>query len=335
MWFNRFVLAALLITLIWGQNQESSPYSYARPLVQFPQVASQSNRISVPQQRISLEGAVDSKQYILGPGDILGINMVLAESWSGEIPVSPTGEVLIPGMGILPVSGLTLDAARDSIRSLVLKKYQTALINVTLMNIRTFRLPVLGAVVRPGYVDISPRDRLLDVISLVGGLHKFADSDHIVVERSSGTRQVISLKDYLLTGNEESNPQFLEGDKITVPFIAEVADQADRFITPTATPVSVSGFVNAPGAYQFMYGYTVRDYIGIAGGLTENGSLRTTVLYRNNQAVALNLAQYVEPGDQIFVGENFRSRFLGKSSLMQTITAVTSLYLTYLSRVKK
>ncbi|MFQ6614432.1 MAG: SLBB domain-containing protein, partial [Fidelibacterota bacterium] len=221
------------------------------------------------------------------------------------------------------------------IRRFILESYQNALVSVTLMNIRTFRLSVLGAVLHPGYVEVTPVDRVLDIIHLAGGLHKFADSDRILVKRRNGTEERISLKAYLVNGDETQNPRLLEGDKITVPFQEEMAALADRFVTPTATPVSVSGFVNSPGAYQFIYGYSVGDYIGIAGGPSEEGSLRRGILYRDQQALPLNPDEFVVPGDRIYIGENFRSRILGKSNLMTTITALTSLYLTYLSRVKK
>ncbi|NOZ76058.1 MAG: hypothetical protein GXO90_11925 [FCB group bacterium] len=331
---ERILSIFFLMGLLFGQEKDASPYSYALPLVQFPQ-ATTDNTTRNPRERITLEGVLNPDDYVLGPGDVLGINIVFTESWSGEIPVSPTGDLLIPGIGVLPVAGLTLSAAGQKIRGFILESYQNALVSVTLTNIRTFRLLILGAVIHPGFVDVTPVDRVLGIVGLAGGLHKFADSDRILIKHRNGEEEVISLKDYLVQGDESQNPKLSEGDKITVPFQEQMAEMANKFVTPTATPVSVSGFVNIPGAYQFMYGYSVGDYLGIAGGVSEDGSLHRGILYRNQQALPLNPDEFVAPGDRIYIGENFRSRILGKSSLMQTVTALTSLYLTYLSRIKK
>lgn len=324
-----------MISISIAQNAQESTYQYAQPVLTAPKPTQNPITVIGTQEPISLEKPIDKSTYILGPGDVLGINILFNDNWTGDIQVSPTGDILIPGFGVLNVTGITLDDATKNIQKFVQNKYSDARINTTLIKVRTFKILILGAVLQPGYVAITPSERLLDIINLAGGLHKFSDPNNVQIERSSGKIDSVSVKSFLLSGNVNENPTLLEGDKIIVPFIDEFKTSSSELVTLSSAPITVSGFVNLPGAYQFSYGYTVGDYIGIAGGASEMGSIKSGVLFRNNEKYPLDLNQYVRSGDQIYIGEKFINKLLGKSSMMQTITALTSIYLTYLSRIKK
>ena len=57
----------------------------------------------------SLEGAISPNQYILGPGDELGISIIMGENLTIPIKITPTGDIFIPSVGLVNVSGLTIE----------------------------------------------------------------------------------------------------------------------------------------------------------------------------------------------------------------------------------
>ena len=71
------------------------------------------------------------------------------------------------------------------------------------------------------------------------------------------------------------------------------------------------------------------DYIAKSGGVLDNGSLKKVTIHRNGQTYYPSITETVLPGDQIRIPANTKYRFLGNVSILQTITAVLSLYLTF------
>lgn len=126
---------------------------------------------------------------------------------------------------------------------------------------------VLGAVNRPGPVNIIPGDRLSDVIALTGGLPETADMQNVRIVREGETVFIVNaraiLKDYNMAANIEVKP----GDTIFVP-------EARR-------EVLVFGSVNTPGNYPIRDGDRLLDVLARAGGfLRDKASPRKTALVR-------------------------------------------------------
>ena len=86
-----------------------------------------------------------------------------------------------------------------------------------------------------------------------------------------------------------------------------------------------------PGAINYFPGYSLQDYIGLAGGVSEIGNYSKAYLIRSGKKQAADLESIVFPGDQIFVPESTLNILFGKNSLLQTVTAFTSFVLTYLA----
>ena len=60
----------------------------------------------------SLESTISPDEYILGPGDELGISIIMGENLTLPTKITPTGDLFIPSVGLVNVSGQTLDEAR-------------------------------------------------------------------------------------------------------------------------------------------------------------------------------------------------------------------------------
>ncbi|NOZ03915.1 MAG: hypothetical protein GXO92_04810 [FCB group bacterium] len=284
---------------------------------------------------VPLENVIDPETYILSAGDQLGIDVVASENLLFTVTVNPAGDVLIPSVGIINVAGNSLTQARLLIHDGITTHYRNAQVSVTLVNVRRFLVQVKGAVQKPGFATVTPLDRLSTVLESVEGLHKYADEEKVTVEHPDGTKTTVSLKAYLLTGDLTQNPTVREGDIIDVPFVQNYEAEQDQFVTMKETAVTVTGFVPYPGAYRYFPGYSVIDYIGLAGGILETGTDRNVRIKRNGTTRSLHEIEYVLPGDQIYVPENLQSRLFGNVGIVRTVTAVASLYLTYVAATRK
>ena len=167
----------------------------------------------------SLESAISPDKYILGPGDELGISIIMGENLTLPTKVTPTGDLFIPSVGLVNVSGQTLDEARKKIKAFIIENaFPNAKVSIALLNIRKFQIQVVGAVNSSGFIEISALDRLDKIIFASEGFHPLAKEFDISIDRGNGEKEKINFLNFLREGNLKSNPTFLEGDIIHVPF---------------------------------------------------------------------------------------------------------------------
>ena len=204
---------------------------------------------------------------------------------------------------------------------------------MVLLNIRQFKIQVVGAVNSPGFINVSSIERLTDAIRKLGGLHKLADEENISIISKHGVKSICSLKAFQITGNLKDNPIIKEGDVIHVPYNSEFSDKIKESITHKQSLVFVTGFVLRPSGHKFIPGYSVNDYIAMSGGVTDFGSLKNLSINRNGELLYMETITYLEPGDQINIPGNMKYRLLGNMSVLQTITGMMTLYLTYQAAV--
>ena len=167
----------------------------------------------------------------------------------------------------------------------------------------------------------------------MGGLHKLADEENILIISKHGVKSICSLKAFQITGDLKDNPIIKEGDVIHVPYNSEFSNKIKNSITHKQSLVFVTGFVLRPSGHKFIPGYSVNDYIAMSGGVTDFGSLKKLSINRNGELLYMETITYLEPGDQINIPGNMKYRLLGNMSVLQTITAMMTLYLTYQAAV--
>ena len=217
---KRYKGVFLVIFLIFSINNVWTQ-TFGRLNITPQQVSTQSEVQALEsfEEYFVLEKAVDPATYIIGPGDEFGINILTSESVTLPLKVGPTGDLLIPSVGIIKVGGMTLQEAIQTVQTFVKEKaYPNAKVNLSLVNIRRFLVQISGAVNRPGFYTITPCDRLHDVVRRAGGFHQLAQEYNIKISRANGENSFINYLDFLKDGSLTGDPTFLEGDKIFVPF---------------------------------------------------------------------------------------------------------------------
>ena len=278
---------------------------------------------------IILEKAIDPEKYIIGSGDVFGININTMEKMFFSSTVGPAGDVLIPGVGSITVSGFSLSKSISMINDKISKTYKNADVDVSLADLKSFKIQIYGAVISPGFAEIQATTRLDEAINKLGGLHRYAEEDNISILSKNNIETKISLKNYLNEGDLKNNPQLNEGDKIKIPFQSSRIEEFKKNITFKKVPVLVTGFVNLPGPINYFPGYSVKDYVGMAGGVSDLGNVRKVFLIRDEIKSIPSNNEIVIPGDHIIVPEGTFSVLFGKNSFLQNLTALFSIISTY------
>ena len=278
---------------------------------------------------IILEESLDPNSYIIGPGDVFGVNINTMKKMFFSATVGPAGDLLIPGVGSVSISGVNLHSSIIMINDRITKTYKNADVDISLIDLKSFKVHIYGAIINSGFAVIQATTRLNAAIDYLGGLHRYADEENIVLINANGTITNVSLKTYIIDGNLNNNPQLKEGDKIKIPYLRSHLDQFKNNVTYKKVPVLVTGFVNLPGPINYFPGYSVKDYIGLAGGVSELGNVKKAYLIRDNIKSSVNNNKIVIPGDHIVVPEGSFSVFFGKNSFLQNLTALFSIISTY------
>ena len=111
---------------------------------------------------ISLESSLNiatPANYQIGPGDQIIIDVWGASEQNYQLQVSPEGSIIIPNLGPIYLNGLSLDRAESRIKSRLKSIYSTLGQNtfsqISLGQIRTINVNVLGEVERPGTYQVS------------------------------------------------------------------------------------------------------------------------------------------------------------------------------------
>ncbi len=199
------------------------------------------------------------ENYILGPGDKLMIDVTGNSVVSWPLTVNPDGSILIPAIGKLFVGGKTIENATEAIKDkLRANRYAVGAgtnVSVTLTNIRSIRITVMGEVRNPGDKVVSSLTTVFNALYESGGITKNGTYRGVKVIRNNEQVAQIDMYDYLLRGDMSSNIALKDGDIIQVP--------------EYRVRVSIEGEVKRPAYYEVLPGESVKDVIVFAGGFTD------------------------------------------------------------------
>src|SRR5690349_7779614 len=220
-----------------------------------------------------LSGPVPA-DYKLGPGDQLVLILTGDVELAYTLQVTREGFVLIPQVGQVFVSNLTLDQLRDLLYTRLGRVYSgvkrgpnaTTRFDVTVANVRANQVYVVGEVTQPGAYQISSLGTVLTGLYAAGGVTERAELRAVDVRRGGKTITTLDLYDYLLRGDTRSDIRLETGDVIFVPV--------------HGTRVELSGAVVRPAIYSVRPGEGLANVIRAAGGFRPDAALRRITVYR-------------------------------------------------------
>jgi polysaccharide export outer membrane protein len=206
-----------------------------------------------------------SGEYRLGPRDLLEIKVLEVPDLNVERRVSDRGTIALPLLGDFPVEGLTAAELRGKLETLLKEKYvNRADVSVVVKDYANKPVSILGAVHRPGSLNISGRWSLLQAISAAGGVTDAAGRKIYVLRRSdnglSDTLEV-STDDLFRNASQMWNIPVYPSDVVNIPGKSTVR-------------IFCIGEVRSPGAVEFSADdrITLLSVLAKAGGLTDRAS---------------------------------------------------------------
>ena len=205
-------------------------------------------------KRNLLEKAVNPKEYLVGPGDIINLSIISANSPTYDIEISPEGKAVVPNAGVVDLNGKTLEEATKAITELASRVYKSNGIYAVLKEIRHFKVMVSGNVTNPTSVVVTAADRVSDAIDLAGGVLPDASLRKIYLKRN-GKQIRVDLMKFLLAGDLASNPTLLGGDYIIVTPQSE------------SETVSIYGEVCLPGIFEYNPGDSLSTLLRFSQGM--------------------------------------------------------------------
>jgi polysaccharide export outer membrane protein len=205
-------------------------------------------------------------EYIVGPGDKLQIQLYGNEPAAYSLTVGRDGRINFPKLGPINVGGLTFQNAQAVIEQRVSAQLIGSRVSVTMGDLRSIRVFVLGEAEKPGSYTVSGLSTMTNALFVSGGVKKIGSLRNIQLKRNGKLVTVLDLYDLLLRGDTSGDRQLLPGDVI--------------FIPPIGHTVSVDGAVQRPAIYEIKGEKTVADAVEIAGGLLPEADEKTAQLER-------------------------------------------------------
>jgi polysaccharide export outer membrane protein len=160
------------------------------------------------------------EEYRIGPEDVLSISVWKNDPMSRVLPVRPDGMISLPLIDDIMAAGLTPMELRNVLAQKLAEFVPSPAVTVVVNDVRSFKVSVIGEVVRPARYELKSRTSVLDVLALAGGFNQFAARTKIVVLRQDGDKKVRIPFNYnrVTSGSaEEENLYLRPGDIVLVP----------------------------------------------------------------------------------------------------------------------
>jgi polysaccharide biosynthesis/export protein len=193
--------------------------------------------------------------YVIGPGD-----QILVRGW-GQLSlnvrakVDRSGSIFIPEVGNFYVAGLKYDQLQPFLKAQVGRVFQNFELSVSLGELRSIDVFVMGQARRPGRYTISSLSTITNAIFVSGGPSPAGSMRRIQLKRGSQVVVEFDLYDLLLKGDKSKDALLSPGDVI--------------FIPPVGPQIAVSGRVHVPAIFELKTETDLAEALRLAGGLSE------------------------------------------------------------------
>lgn len=221
------------------------------------------------------ENMATPSEYRLGPGDEVIIDIWGNNEATIREIISPDGEIIISQIGPIYLNGLTIDEANAKVKDKLSSIYSgisgnepESQINITLGQIRSIQINIMGEVTVPGTYRMSSFSSVFSALYRAGGVTPIGSLRDIKVIRSGVNVGTVDVYDYILNGKVNNNIRLQEGDVIVVP--------------PYNMLVKIKGNIKRPMYYEMIQGETIETILNYSGGFTGNAYKEEVKLIRRN-----------------------------------------------------
>ncbi len=206
------------------------------------------------------------RNYRIGPGDAVFIDVYGASQKSYQTTVAPDGIITLDGFGPIQVSGLTVAQANSRIREKLGRRYSSSSIRLSVGQTHTIMVNVVGEVKTPGTYTLSAFATVFNALYMAGGIGELGTLRNIKVYRGGSLISTVDVYDFLRRGHLTGNVRLADNDVIVVG--------------PYEMLAQVSGKVKRPMFYEMKRGESLGTLISYAGGFAGDAYTRSVRVRR-------------------------------------------------------
>ena len=216
--------------------------------------------------------------YVIGPGDEFKVQYFGNQNLGSLIQINREGNIVLPGIGPIQISGLTFNEAQSKIRSTVEASLIGVDVEISLSKIRSIQIFMLGNALNPGAYTVSSLSNVSNLLFFAGGPSEYGSLRNIEIKRNGETVGNFDFYDLLINGNTKNDVRLQSNDAIV--------------IKPTGKTISILGEVKKQAKFELLGNETFEDLLFFSSGFTTNADKTNITLNR-----------IAENGERIF--ENF------------------------------
>ncbi|MCG2590965.1 SLBB domain-containing protein [Rhodohalobacter sulfatireducens] len=204
--------------------------------------------------------------YVFGSGDQIEIEVWGAAEAEYVLEVTPSGNINIPNIGPINIGGMVYPEARTKILRNLQQIYSginltnpsqgNTFADVTLGDVRSINVSVIGEVRQPGSYTISSLATIFNLLYAAGGPNRSGSWREIQVIRGDSIAHTFDMYDLLVYGNQKDNIRLRDQDVIKIP--------------PYINRIELTGEVKRPGLFELKDGETLADLMTYSGGFSAN-----------------------------------------------------------------
>jgi protein involved in polysaccharide export with SLBB domain len=200
------------------------------------------------------------RNYVIGPDDEINVDVYGYQEVNQKLQVSPEGFITLPYVGMINVSGLTVEQATKKIRDKMASNGYSSIssgqskVNISVGRIRSIKVTVIGEANKVGTFTLSSLSSLFHALYAAGGPNEKGSLRTIEVIRNSRVIEKFDAYSFLMKGNQTSDVRLMDRDVIRIP--------------TALNQVTLSGEVRKPAVFEILPNESLQDLISYAGGFT-------------------------------------------------------------------
>lgn len=203
-------------------------------------------------------------EYLMGPGDVINIQIYGKENQSYSLTVARNGSIQVPDMGPVSVMGLTFANLQQQLSEKINEQHIGVQSSISLGELRSIRIIIAGEAYKPGSYTVSSLSTITQALFTSGGVSDIASLRNIQLKRAGKTVTTFDLYDLLMKGDASNDARLQSGDVI--------------FIPPVGAMATVKGEVRRAAIYELKGKQTVEELVKLAAGLKAKSFPKASVL---------------------------------------------------------
>jgi polysaccharide export outer membrane protein len=207
-------------------------------------------------------------EYMVGPGDVIKVQLYGKESNEYSLTINRDGTVQIPDLGPVSVAGLSFADLRQELSKRIQQQMIGIESNITMGELRSIRIFIAGDAYKPGSYTVSSLSTITQALFVAGGVNEIGSLRNVQVKRNGKLVGAFDLYDLLLRGDASGDINLRSGDVVFIPSIGGL--------------VSVEGEVQRPAIYELKKHETISDVINMAAGIKQGAYPKNSSIERYN-----------------------------------------------------